>query len=120
MSESALGLSVAATRHTAGRSANGLAAAGPAPPPRVGGGGSAPAGTNAAAVIVTFGSVTFVSAAHDSADGADWPCSATAGRQMRPAAIRARVLTEMRWTLSPPDLPDPPDQQVVNISVLYA
>jgi hypothetical protein len=69
MSESALGRSVAATRQTAGRSANGLAA--PAgPPPRAGGGGKPPAATKVAEVIVTCGSVSFVSAAHDSADGA--------------------------------------------------
>jgi hypothetical protein len=70
MSESTLGLSVAATRHTAGRSANGLPAAGPAPPPRAGGGGNAPAATYVADVITTCGNETFASAAHDSADGA--------------------------------------------------
>ena len=71
MSESALGRRVAATRHTAGRSANGLAApAGPGPPPRAGGGGISPAATTVADVTVTCGSDTFVSAAHAAADGA--------------------------------------------------
>src|SRR6185295_3736896 len=52
MSESAVGLSVAATRQNAGRSANGL------PPPRPPGWENAPAATASAAVIVACGNAT--------------------------------------------------------------
>src|SRR6188768_4529062 len=57
MSESAVGLSVAATRQKAGRSANGL-------PPRPPGCENAPAATASAAVIVAAGSASDARLSH--------------------------------------------------------
>src|SRR6185436_16018242 len=65
MSESAVGLSVAATRQNAGRSANGL-------PPRPPGCENAPAPTASAAVIVACGSASEARLSHVAA------CAATA------------------------------------------
>src|SRR5262245_50213316 len=64
MSESAVGLSVAATRQNAGRSANGL------PPPRPPGCENAPAATASAAVIVAFGSAADARLSHVAARAA--------------------------------------------------
>src|SRR5687767_5031005 len=76
MSESGLGRSVAATRHSAGTSENGLGApAAGGPPPRAAGGGKAPAATNRALAIVTPGSDTDARRSH-AAWGAAGPCAA--------------------------------------------
>src|SRR5688572_4763399 len=73
MSESLEGFSVAATRHTAGRSANGLAC-GAGPPPRAGGADICPAATGVALVMVTPGSFVAVSLpqAAASSAGPNW------------------------------------------------
>jgi hypothetical protein len=80
MFESALGLIVAITRQTAGRSANGFAPpAAPAPPPRAGGGGNAPAATNSAFVTVPPGSFSVVSLSQEAGPTeGDWAPGATA------------------------------------------
>jgi hypothetical protein len=76
MSESLLGFNVADTRHTAGKSANGLAA-GPAPPPRAGGAGICPAGTSVALVIVAPVTLVELSLVQAVASSAGPPCAST-------------------------------------------
>src|SRR4051812_25491680 len=64
MSDSLVGLSVAATRQKAGRSPNWAPPARPPPPA----GANAPAATGSAAVIVALGSASVARLSHDAAD----------------------------------------------------
>src|SRR6187455_3051782 len=81
MSDSADGLSVAATRQNAGRSANGLACT----PPRPAGAVSPPAATDCASVIVVFGSDALERSSQVAA-------SAGAAAQSRAAAVSATAV----------------------------
>src|SRR6188508_427378 len=97
MSESAVGLSVAATRQNAGRSANGL------PPPRPpAGAGIAPAATVCASVTVASLNLRPVKLSHGAA------CTAVAASSQPEAAnVVMMMLERMRWDMTVPhDGPD--------------